>query len=145
MKCNSKATQAERRTRSRSRQTAVVAVDDCCGLCVRGSCWCGRHGRCELTNTATSQWRCVCDAGWTGPSCQVATETSCQDQLDNDAGSFTTTRSFTLMINLRQLFTTNNNELAVVVTVFNTQISLNTMTNDALLFTSVCLSLANFP
>ena len=50
-----------------------------------GSCSCSRHGRCELISMET-QWRCVCDEGWTGSTCQNSTETNCQDGVDNDAG-----------------------------------------------------------
>ena len=56
-------------------------------VCVRalGSCSCGGHGRCEQT-MSKSQWRCVCDEGWTGSTCQHSVETNCQDDVDNDAG-----------------------------------------------------------
>lgn len=50
--------------------------DGCPGLC-------SGHGRCTLEQ---SGWRCVCQAGWSGPGCSVVMETDCSDGTDNDGG-----------------------------------------------------------
>uniref|UniRef100_A0A8C5F4S5 Teneurin transmembrane protein 1 n=1 Tax=Gadus morhua TaxID=8049 RepID=A0A8C5F4S5_GADMO len=42
---------------------------------------CSGHGRCTLEQ---SGWRCVCQAGWSGPGCSVVMETDCSDGADND-------------------------------------------------------------
>ncbi|KAK7899528.1 hypothetical protein WMY93_020381 [Mugilogobius chulae] len=52
----------------------VVVKDGCPGLC-------SGHGRCTLEQ---SGWRCVCQAGWSGPGCSVVMETDCSDGTDND-------------------------------------------------------------
>lgn len=54
--------------------------DGCPGLC-------NGHGRCTLEQ---SGWRCVCQAGWSGPGCSVVMETDCSDGTDNDGGDILT-------------------------------------------------------
>uniref|UniRef100_A0A8C6NS06 Teneurin transmembrane protein 1 n=1 Tax=Nothobranchius furzeri TaxID=105023 RepID=A0A8C6NS06_NOTFU len=66
------------------------------GVCSEGQCqceegWigaaygcpglCSGHGRCTLEQ---SGWRCICQAGWSGPGCSVVMETDCSDGTDND-------------------------------------------------------------
>lgn len=55
-------------------------ADGCPGLC-------SGHGRCTLEQ---SGWRCVCQAGWSGPGCNVVMETDCSDGTDNDGGDILT-------------------------------------------------------
>lgn len=55
-------------------------TDGCPGLC-------SGHGRCTLEQ---SGWRCVCQAGWSGPGCSVVMETDCSDGTDNDGGDILT-------------------------------------------------------
>lgn len=55
-------------------------LDGCPGLC-------SGHGRCTLEQ---SGWRCVCQAGWSGPGCSVVMETDCSDGTDNDGGDILT-------------------------------------------------------
>ncbi|KAI4886913.1 hypothetical protein NFI96_030427, partial [Prochilodus magdalenae] len=42
---------------------------------------CNGKGRCTLEQ---SGWRCVCQAGWSGPGCNTVTERECDDNTDND-------------------------------------------------------------
>ncbi|XP_070595573.1 teneurin-2 isoform X3 [Erythrolamprus reginae] len=69
------------------------------GTCKDGKCecregWSGEHctidgcpdlcngnGRCTL---GQNSWQCVCQTGWRGPGCNVAMETSCADNKDNE-------------------------------------------------------------
>lgn len=60
--------------------TCVHFSDGCPGLC-------SGHGRCTLEQ---SGWRCVCQAGWSGPGCSVVMETDCSDGTDNDGGDILT-------------------------------------------------------
>ncbi|KAA0716697.1 Teneurin-1 [Triplophysa tibetana] len=48
--------------------------DACPGLC-------NGNGRCTLEQ---SGWHCVCQAGWSGPGCNIVMETECNDSKDND-------------------------------------------------------------
>ncbi|XP_070321850.1 teneurin-2 isoform X5 [Odocoileus virginianus] len=50
------------------------SVDGCPDLC-------NGNGRCTL---GQSSWQCVCQTGWRGPGCNVAMETSCADNKDNE-------------------------------------------------------------
>ncbi|CAL8261650.1 unnamed protein product [Lota lota] len=49
-------------------------IDGCPGLC-------NNNGRCVLDHNV---WHCVCQAGWRGLGCHVATETLCSDGKDNE-------------------------------------------------------------
>ncbi|CAL8354637.1 unnamed protein product [Merluccius merluccius] len=51
-----------------------VSTDGCPGLC-------NNNGRCVLDQNV---WHCVCQAGWRGLGCHVATETLCSDGKDNE-------------------------------------------------------------
>ncbi|XP_041079118.1 teneurin-2-like isoform X1 [Polyodon spathula] len=69
------------------------------GTCKEGKCecregWNGEHctidgcpdlcngnGKCTL---GQNSWHCVCQTGWRGPGCNVAMETSCADNKDNE-------------------------------------------------------------
>uniref|UniRef100_A0A8C9Q9Y5 Teneurin-2 n=1 Tax=Spermophilus dauricus TaxID=99837 RepID=A0A8C9Q9Y5_SPEDA len=42
---------------------------------------CNGNGRCTL---GQNSWQCVCQTGWRGPGCNVAMETSCADNKDNE-------------------------------------------------------------
>ncbi|XP_076993714.1 teneurin-2 isoform X6 [Tamandua tetradactyla] len=42
---------------------------------------CNGNGRCTL---GQNSWQCVCQTGWRGPGCNVAMETSCADNEDNE-------------------------------------------------------------
>ncbi|KAL2077776.1 hypothetical protein ACEWY4_027280 [Coilia grayii] len=53
-----------------------VVKDGCPGLC-------NGNGRCTLEQ---SGWHCVCQAGWSGPGCNIVTERECDDNTDNDGG-----------------------------------------------------------
>ena len=44
---------------------------------------CNGNGRCTL---GQNSWQCVCQTGWRGPGCNVAMETSCADNKDNEGG-----------------------------------------------------------
>ncbi|XP_011532906.1 teneurin-2 isoform X5 [Homo sapiens] len=50
------------------------SVDGCPDLC-------NGNGRCTL---GQNSWQCVCQTGWRGPGCNVAMETSCADNKDNE-------------------------------------------------------------
>ncbi|XP_064422810.1 teneurin-2 isoform X2 [Latimeria chalumnae] len=43
--------------------------------------FCNGNGRCTL---GQNSWQCVCKTGWRGPGCNVAMETSCADNKDNE-------------------------------------------------------------
>ncbi|KAG3265327.1 teneurin transmembrane protein 2, transcript variant X4 [Ictidomys tridecemlineatus] len=49
-------------------------IDGCPDLC-------NGNGRCTL---GQNSWQCVCQTGWRGPGCNVAMETSCADNKDNE-------------------------------------------------------------
>uniref|UniRef100_A0A8C8JLX7 Teneurin-3 n=1 Tax=Oncorhynchus tshawytscha TaxID=74940 RepID=A0A8C8JLX7_ONCTS len=49
-------------------------TDGCPGLC-------NSNGRCILDQAG---WRCICQSGWRGLGCDVATETFCSDGKDNE-------------------------------------------------------------
>ncbi|KAK7922214.1 hypothetical protein WMY93_009116 [Mugilogobius chulae] len=49
-------------------------IDGCPGLC-------NNNGRCVLDQNV---WHCICQAGWRGLGCDVATETLCSDGKDNE-------------------------------------------------------------
>ncbi|XP_036607172.1 teneurin-2 [Trichosurus vulpecula] len=49
-------------------------IDGCPDLC-------SGNGRCTL---GQNSWQCVCQTGWRGPGCNVAMETSCADNKDNE-------------------------------------------------------------
>ncbi|XP_030224300.1 teneurin-3 isoform X5 [Gadus morhua] len=49
-------------------------IDGCPGLC-------NNNGRCVLDHNV---WHCVCQGGWRGLGCHVATETLCSDGKDNE-------------------------------------------------------------
>ncbi|XP_043925520.1 teneurin-2 isoform X2 [Protopterus annectens] len=49
-------------------------IDGCPDLC-------NGNGRCML---GQNSWHCVCHTGWRGPGCNVAMETSCTDNKDNE-------------------------------------------------------------
>lgn len=43
---------------------------------------CSSNGVCEkVTN---SQYKCVCNRGWTGKACDIGVEMVCNDNIDND-------------------------------------------------------------
>lgn len=44
---------------------------------------CNGNGRCTL---GQNSWQCVCQTGWRGPGCNVAMETACADNKDNEGG-----------------------------------------------------------
>lgn len=44
---------------------------------------CNGNGRCTL---GQNSWQCVCQSGWRGPGCNVAMETACADNKDNEGG-----------------------------------------------------------
>ncbi|KAM5213848.1 teneurin-2 isoform 20-T24 [Hipposideros larvatus] len=50
------------------------SIDGCPDLC-------NGNGRCTL---GQNSWQCVCQTGWRGPGCNVAMETSCADNKDNE-------------------------------------------------------------
>ncbi|XP_069850072.1 teneurin-2 isoform X4 [Dipodomys merriami] len=50
------------------------SVDGCPDLC-------NGNGRCTL---GQNSWQCVCQMGWRGPGCNVAMETACADNKDNE-------------------------------------------------------------
>ncbi|CAB1337375.1 unnamed protein product, partial [Coregonus sp. 'balchen'] len=52
----------------------IVLADGCPGLC-------NSNGRCVLDQAG---WRCICQSGWRGLGCDVATETLCSDGKDNE-------------------------------------------------------------
>ena len=56
--------------------TRPVLTDGCPGLC-------NNNGRCVLDHNV---WHCVCQGGWRGLGCHVATETLCSDGKDNEGG-----------------------------------------------------------
>ncbi|XP_069850070.1 teneurin-2 isoform X2 [Dipodomys merriami] len=49
-------------------------IDGCPDLC-------NGNGRCTL---GQNSWQCVCQMGWRGPGCNVAMETACADNKDNE-------------------------------------------------------------
>uniref|UniRef100_A0A8C6TY83 Si:dkey-237h12.3 n=1 Tax=Neogobius melanostomus TaxID=47308 RepID=A0A8C6TY83_9GOBI len=49
-------------------------IDGCPGLC-------NNNGRCVLDQNV---WHCICQSGWRGLGCDVATETLCSDGKDNE-------------------------------------------------------------
>ncbi|XP_042646449.1 teneurin-2 isoform X4 [Tyto alba] len=49
-------------------------IDGCPDLC-------NGNGRCTL---GQNSWQCVCQTGWRGPGCNVAMETACADNKDNE-------------------------------------------------------------
>ncbi|XP_029439692.1 teneurin-2 [Rhinatrema bivittatum] len=49
-------------------------IDGCPDLC-------NGNGRCSL---GQNSWQCICQTGWRGPGCNVAMETSCADNKDNE-------------------------------------------------------------
>lgn len=53
-----------------------VLTDGCPGLC-------NNNGRCVLDQNV---WHCICQSGWRGLGCDVATETLCSDGKDNEGG-----------------------------------------------------------
>lgn len=53
-----------------------VLTDGCPGLC-------NNNGRCILDQNV---WHCICQSGWRGLGCDVATETLCSDGKDNEGG-----------------------------------------------------------
>lgn len=46
---------------------------------------CGNHGNCVLAN---NEYSCMCDEGWESASCSVRLEMECNDEVDNDQGTF---------------------------------------------------------
>lgn len=56
--------------------SAFLQPDGCPDLC-------NGNGRCTL---GQNSWQCVCQTGWRGPGCNVAMETSCADNKDNEGG-----------------------------------------------------------
>lgn len=56
-----------------------VLTDGCPGLC-------NNNGRCVLDQNV---WHCICQSGWRGLGCDVATETLCSDGKDNEGGRST--------------------------------------------------------
>lgn len=54
----------------------VFLTDGCPGLC-------NNNGRCVLDQNV---WHCICQSGWRGLGCDVATETLCSDGKDNEGG-----------------------------------------------------------
>ncbi|KAK2544778.1 Tenm2 [Columba livia] len=52
-------------------------IDGCPDLC-------NGNGRCTL---GQNSWQCVCQSGWRGPGCNVAMETACADNKDNEGES----------------------------------------------------------
>lgn len=44
---------------------------------------CNGNGRCTL---GQNSWQCICQTGWRGSGCNVAMETSCADNKDNEGG-----------------------------------------------------------
>ncbi|XP_019390418.1 PREDICTED: teneurin-2 isoform X2 [Crocodylus porosus] len=55
-------------------QPTTLCLDGCPDLC-------NGNGRCTL---GQNSWQCVCQTGWRGPGCNVAMETSCADNKDNE-------------------------------------------------------------
>lgn len=53
-----------------------MLIDGCPGLC-------NNNGRCVLDQNV---WHCICQSGWRGLGCDVATETLCSDGKDNEGG-----------------------------------------------------------
>lgn len=53
-----------------------MLTDGCPGLC-------NNNGRCVLDQNV---WHCVCQSGWRGLGCDVATEMLCSDGKDNEGG-----------------------------------------------------------
>lgn len=53
-----------------------MLTDGCPGLC-------NNNGRCVLDQNV---WHCICQSGWRGLGCDVATETLCSDGKDNEGG-----------------------------------------------------------
>ncbi|XP_068014526.1 teneurin-2 isoform X14 [Melanerpes formicivorus] len=51
--------------------------------CAKDGCpdLCNGNGRCTL---GQNSWQCVCQTGWRGPGCNVAMETACADNKDNE-------------------------------------------------------------
>lgn len=56
--------------------TCDMLTDGCPGLC-------NNNGRCVLDQNV---WHCICQSGWRGLGCDVATETLCSDGKDNEGG-----------------------------------------------------------
>lgn len=56
--------------------TRDMLTDGCPGLC-------NNNGRCVLDQNV---WHCVCQSGWRGLGCDVATEMLCSDGKDNEGG-----------------------------------------------------------
>jgi len=54
---------------------------------------CNGNGRCTL---GQNSWQCVCQTGWRGPGCNVAMETSCADNKDNEGGEQVSSNSHPL-------------------------------------------------
>lgn len=54
---------------------------------------CNGNGRCTL---GQNSWQCVCQTGWRGPGCNVAMETSCADNKDNEGGEQASSNSHPL-------------------------------------------------
>lgn len=54
---------------------------------------CNGNGRCTL---GQNSWQCVCQTGWRGPGCNVAMETSCADNKDNEGGEQASSNSHLL-------------------------------------------------
>lgn len=53
-----------------------MLTDGCPGLC-------NNNGRCVLDQNV---WHCICQSGWRGLGCDVATEMLCSDGKDNEGG-----------------------------------------------------------
>lgn len=47
---------------------------------------CSNHGQCRVGNEGL--WECRCYDGWDGADCSVALELNCDDNKDNDKGSY---------------------------------------------------------
>lgn len=48
---------------------------------------CSRHGICTLQD---GEYSCECSPGWAGRDCSIGLEMECEDEIDNDHGTFYT-------------------------------------------------------
>lgn len=106
---------------------------------------CNGNGQCTM---GQNSWHCECKTGWRGTGCNVAMETSCADNKDNEGGQTTLKKpaelTFTITKYLFQSFFYSNavNTLLknkqIVYTAFFFSVSTATRIRHAWMMADVC-------